>query len=329
MAIIGHQKQWQFLRKSAELNRFNHAYLFWGQSHLGKRVIAKEFVRLLNCQEDPRHFSNSSSGQTNFTKSSGGCQKCWSCRAFQREIHPDLIFIKSEGKEIKISQIRHLQYFLSFRPHSSLFKAVVLEEAERMNSEAQSCLLKTLEEPSKNSLLFLLTEHPRMLLPTILSRVQTIKFFPVPKSEIKDYLKTHKISSSNIELISSLSFGRPGLALEFSKNPEKLEKAYKIIKEIAEMSQLELAYRFQYVKTLVSQEHDPKEILESWLRYFRDILRIKIGLPPELEISSSFGYNPSIPQIKQIINSIEKINFLISSTNVNLKLALEQIMLKI
>lgn len=321
--LVGHQKQWQFLKKSAELNRISHAYLFWGQPHLGKKVVAKEFIKLLNCQETP-HQNKFGAGHEN-----SSCQKCWSCQALQKEIHPDLIVIKPEGKEIRISQIRYLQRFLSFKPHSSLCKGVILEEAEKMNPEAQSCLLKTLEEPSNNSLLFLLTEHPKMLLPTILSRVQTIKFFPVPKSEIENYLKINKISLSNIELISSLSFGKPGLALEFSQNPEKLGRAHQNIEEIAKVSQLELAFRFQYIKELISQEQDLKEILESWLRYFRDILRLKIGLPPELKISLSTGPNFSIPQIKRIINSIEKINFLISSTNINQKLALEQIMIEL
>ncbi|OGZ17366.1 MAG: DNA polymerase III subunit delta' [Candidatus Nealsonbacteria bacterium RBG_13_36_15] len=312
--VIGHQTQWQFLKKSAETHRISHAYLFFGQSHLGKRIVAKEFVKLLNCSKKENHSF---------------CNICWTCRAIQKEIHPDLIIIKPEGKEIKISQIRQLQRFFSFKPHSSLFKVVILEEAEKMNSEAQSCLLKTLEEPPSNSLLFLLTEHPRMLLPTILSRVQTIKFFPVPKSEIEDYLKANKISLSDINLISSHSFGKPGLALEFSKNPGKLERAHQIIEEAAKISQIELPYRFQYVKALISQEQDLKEILESWLRYFRNALRLKIGLSSELIISSSFISSFPIFKLKRIINSIEKINFLISTTNINKKLALEQIMMEL
>lgn len=310
--IIGHQTQWQFLRKSAKLNRLSHAYLFLGQSHLGKMVVAKEFIKLLNCS----HKKNSP------------CHNCWSCKAFQKEIHPDLISIKPEGKEIKISQIRRLQRFLSFKPHSSLFKAVILEEGDKMNPEAQSCLLKTLEEPPNSSLLFLITEHPRILLPTILSRVQTIKFFPVPKSEIEEYLKIHRTSLSEIELISSFSFGRPGLALEFSKNPEKLKKAHQTIEEIAKISQLGLPSRFQYVKTLTLKEQDLKETLDSWLRYFRDVLRLKIGLPSELRILPSSIPNFSTLRIKRIINSIEKINFLIASTNINQKLALEILMLQ-
>lgn len=310
--MIGHQKQWNFLKKSAELDRISHAYLFQGQAHLGKKVVAKEFIKLINCQ----------------SKTKSLCQTCWSCQSFQREIHPDLIFIKPDGKEIKISQIRYLQRFLSFKPHSSLFKAIILEEGEKMNLEAQGCLLKTLEEPSDNSLLLLLTKHPGMLLPTVLSRVQTIKFFPVPDSEIKDYLKKQKLLLPMIESISSLSFGRPGLALEFLKDPNKLEKARQKIEEIAKISQQDLALRFKYAKDSIAKEQDLKEVLESWLRYFRDILRQKIGLATELKILPSAA-NFSVTEIKGIVNRIEEINFLISSTNVNQRLALEQIMIEL
>ena len=326
--IIGHQKQWQFLRKSVETERLSHAYLFSGQSHLGKKTLAKEFVKLLNCQETFRHFSGSPSGQTNFAKSNGGCQKCWSCRAFQREVHPDLVVIKPQNKEIKIVQIRELQRLLSFRPHSSVFKAVIIEKAERMNQESQNCLLKTLEEPLGNTLLFLITGHPRMLFSTVLSRVQEVRFFPVPKIEIENYLKEQKIVLSKIEQIISFSFGRPGLAIEFSQNIQKLEQESQRIKEIAKIIQQSLPLRFQYVKDLTSRERDLKETLEVWLRYFRDVSRLKMGLPSELRILSSSVPDLSLSQLKRIINSIEKVNFLVSSTNVNNKLALETLMLQ-
>lgn len=311
--IVGHQTQWQFLKKSAESKRISHAYLFWGQSRLGKNTLAKEFIKLLNCQAEQKI----------------PCQNCWPCKAFGKEIHPDLIVIRPEGKEIKISQIRELQRFLSFRPHSANYKAVILKEGERMNQEAQSCLLKTLEEPTPTSLIIITSEHPAALFPTILSRVQKIKISPISKFEIENYLKNQKVPLPEIEKISSLSFGRPSLAIEFLNNPQKLDKEYQKIREISKVSQKNLAFRFQYVKELISQKENPKETLERWLRYFRDILRSKIGLPTSFKILPPSNLNFSTSQLKKIINSIEEINSLISSTNINLRLALETLMLKI
>jgi len=310
--IIGHQKQWQFLRKSAETQRLSHAYLFLGPAHLGKRTLAKEFIKSLNCQK----------------KQETPCQTCWPCQALEKETHPDLILIKPEGKEIKISQIRNLQYVLSHRPHSSSFKTAILEEAEKMNQESQNSLLKTLEEPSNNTLLFLISAYPEMLFPTILSRVQKIKFSQVGKSEIKRFLKNRRISSAEIEQIASLSFGKPGLAMEFSKNTENFRKEDQKIKEIERIVQGPLSLRFQYVRNLTHQEQDLQDTLENWLRYFQDILRMKMGLAAELEISPTPNFNLSTAQLKKIIHFIERINFLISSTNINSKLAFETLMLQ-
>jgi len=311
--IIGHQKQWQFLKRSADRDRLAHAYLFLGQAHLGKRKFAKDFVKFLNCRK----------------KENPPCQACWACKALEKEIHPDLIFIKPIGREIKISQIRQLQKLLSLKPHSSPFKSVIIDDAEKMNQEAQSCLLKTLEEPQGATLLFLIAERHQMLLFTILSRVQRIKFFPVPKVEIEKKLKDQENSPKNLKTILAFSFGKPGLALEFLQDPKKLDLECKRMKEIAKIAKEGLIPRFQYVKDILSREEKPEEILSGWAGYFRDILKVKMGLPSELAVITGPQSELPLAHIKKNIDNIEKINFLISSTNINVRLALEVLMLKI
>ena len=48
--LIGHQKQWEFLKKKFELNQLSHAYLFVGQEGIGKKLFAKEFSEFLGCK---------------------------------------------------------------------------------------------------------------------------------------------------------------------------------------------------------------------------------------------------------------------------------------
>lgn len=329
MVIVDHQKQWQFLRKSAEMNRIPHAYLFFGQSQLGKKTIALEFIKLLFCQRTPHHFSSGSSGQTNSTKSGGGCQICRSCQALEKGIHPDLLLIKPQKREIQISQIRELSWRLSLHPYLASFKAVIIDESHCLNSEAQSCLLKTLEEPKGKTVLILITEHPETLFPTILSRVQKIRFFPVPKSEIENYLKERGVSPKEAQKIALISFGKPGLAINLFSDPQKLENHNQRIREIIQVSQADFNFRFQYVKDLISQKQNLKEILDIWLRYFRSILLIKTG------VSSAFGFRKSsfsqysLNRLKNILQAIERINFLISTTNINSRLAFEMLMLQL
>jgi len=200
--MINHQKQSQFLKKSAELGRLPHALLFYGQKGLGKKSLAIEFSKFLIGKISP----------------------------------PDFILIEPQGKEIQISQIRNLIQGLYLKPYLTDFKIAVLNNAHLMTQESQNCFLKFLEEPTDKTYLILITEYPTMLLPTILSRVQKIRFFPKKGFENED----------NKELISDL----------------------------VKISESDLASRFQYAKNISAQ--DLKEILDTWLRYLRKIFINKL-----------------------------------------------------
>lgn len=307
--ILGHQKQWQFLKEAFFLGKIPHAFLFEGEEKLGKKTLAIEFIKLINCLGKDA--------------SSKPCQKCLSCQAIERRIHPDFIYIEPIDNEIQIYQIRDLSLRLVEKPFLSNFKTVLLDKAHLMNQEAQSAFLKTLEEPKGNTILILVTEYPERLFPTILSRVQKIKFYPVKKEEIEKFLKERGFSEEKTEEILKFSLTKPGLVIDFLKNPEKLEERKRIIKELIEILNSDLATRFQYAKSL-TQRNNLKEILELWLNYFRNCLLQKISQKLFLKRS-----NYSVAKLKNILWQIPKINFLISTTNINKKLALEILMLEI
>lgn len=199
--MIIHQNQWNFLTKSAELGRLAHALLFSGQEYLGKKTLAIEFAKSLI---------------------DGNIEK---------GTHPDFILIESEGREIQIAQIRNLIQKLSYKPYLADFKIAIIDNAHLMTQEAQNCFLKFLEEPREKTFLILVTAHPSFLLPTILSRVQEIRFFPTKGFEIK--------------------------------NKEEF------ISDLIKISESDLSSRFQYAKD--ASPENLEEILDNWLRYFRKI----------------------------------------------------------
>lgn len=305
--ILGHQKIWQFLLKSAELGKLSHAYLFSGPEKLGKKTLAIEFVK-------------------------------WLFKAdIQKRQHPDFIFIQPVGKEIQISQIRDLIWRLSLKPSLAPFKIAIIDQAHSMNQESQNCFLKTLEEPKGNTILILITEYPETLFPTILSRCQIVKFYPVSKAEIENYLRNQnlvdeavassppfakaRVVDEKIKKILEISEGKPGTAIDFLADLQKLEMRNQREKELIEILNYDLASRFQYLKK-ISKEPDLKEILNIWLSYFRNILLSKL----------EGGQKRSISDINQLIDRLKQIqrtNFLISTTNINTRLALEILMLEI
>ena len=115
------------------------------------------------------------------------------------------------------------------------------------------------------------------------------------------------IMSKEAREVTEFSFGKPGLAIDFILNPEKLKNEKKVIKELTTILKANLSFRFQYVKKIAEQTNT-REVLNIWLRYFR---------------------KTDIHKFKDIIKQIQEINFLLLKTNINSKLALEMLMLKL
>src|SRR3989344_5660213 len=134
-----YEAQKNFLQKLAELRRLSHAYLFSGNDEAQKNKLVADLVTCLDVQIADRAFLEPTLG------------------------------------EITIAQIRELSSLLSMTAWSSPYKVAVLSRAHAMNREAQSAFLKLLEEPKGNTVFFLLTEYPDMLLDTIRSRAQEFK----------------------------------------------------------------------------------------------------------------------------------------------------------
>jgi len=221
---------------------------------------------------------------------------------------------------------------LSLKPYYCSFKVVLVDEAEKMNQEAQSCFLKTLEEPKGNTLLILISERPETIMPTILSRCQTIKFFNVSRKEIKDCLAKKGASEKKSEELSGACEGKPGRAIKLFEDSEKMENEKKLLGEIQKLCDSDLALRFKYAKDL--PEGGYSEAVNAFSRYFRQILLLKIGI----NNFSESDYFPlpseklkfySLLKIKQIIKLAETISSRLRSTNINPKLALETLLLEL
>ncbi len=328
--FVGHQKQWEILKRADETGKLPHAFIFSGQENLGKKKVAFEFISFLFGQD------------------------------IEKGVHPDFILITATGKEIQISQIRELARRLSLKNFSAPLKAVIIDKADLMNPQAQNCLLKTLEEPRGKTILILVTCRPRTLLPTIISRCQTIKFFPVRESEIKNYLISKGVPKEKIEEIIRICEGRPGQALDLLSEPEKLVKYRKTTSDLIKIFNSSLSFRFQYVKNISEKSKlaDPvrsgvsngadganglKEILEIWLGYLRKVLISKInGMPacnPPISLKlwrvadagkeDAAFQNFSLAKLKNFIEALQETISLISTKNINQRLALENLMLEL
>ena len=278
--IIGHRKQQEFLGKIIEEG--SRSLLFTGPESLGKKKVALEFLNSL----------------------------------FQEKVdsHPDFILINPLDGKIRINQIRELSSRISLKPIKSPSFGVIIDQAHLMNREAQNCFLKTLEEPKSSAILILVTEYPDFLLPTIFSRCERLKFYPVKKEEIENYLGENNIIGEKADNIINISLGRPGKVVNFLEKPESLESRRKVISDLVKMMQAPLSERFQYVQELVKRE-DIRDVLIIWLSYLRESLLLNDNAI-------------SLSKLKKILNKIQETIFLISNTNTSLKLALEVLVIE-
>jgi len=318
--ILGHQKQWSFLQKMAASGRIPQALLFSGQEYLGKKKVALEFVKLLNCQGD------------------GGepCGKCFSCSAFEKGNHPDLLSVAPSPKEIQIGQVRDAQRFLSYTRQMAKFKAVIIDEAHCLNQEAQNCLLKTLEEPQPYTVLILVTSLPQVLFKTILSRCEELKFYPVDGAEMARCFVGHKNNPQWQEILN-WSDGRPDLALQFFQDKDLVKKRISNFQLIENLLNSDLAQRLLLVKDYwaetAGQNKDASEdetdnsfaslrdFLENWLFYVRRLLHQKIA--------GGGSSSDSAMQLVCLLRKIDDLKFLLLNTNINKRLLLENLVLNL
>ena len=296
--IIGHAKQLDFLQKSWKEKHISHAYLFVGPHGVGKRRVAAELAGwVLGKKEAPADLAQE-------------FQICY----IERE--PD----KKTGKkhkDISIEQIHAVRNYLFHHSFLNSHKLVIIDEAEFMNRSAGNALLKTLEEPASQSTIILLTDDDKKLLPTIVSRCQLLRFYPVATDEITAALKKMGVKKEEAENLARLSHHRPGRALELWHEAAELEFYNTEAKKFFNLLDNSLGRRFKelnkYFGKSESNDHGDHiekrdeliKILNIWQGLWRDIMlcRSEAG---ELIDNVSFEDRIKIQSQKQAAPAVAK-----------------------
>ncbi len=211
--ILGQSAAVSVLTSAAGADRLPHALLFAGPAGVGKGTTAAALGRLFLC-ERPKSGPPDS------------CGACASCKLMDGGTHPDYHVVyrqliralgkDSVARDISIHVIR--EFLLAPASRSTALgrgKIFVVEEAERMTTEAQNGLLKMLEEPPGRALMILLTETPGALLPTIRSRCQLVRFAPLSREFVERALSQRGVGAEAAAAAVGLSEGSLGAALRY------------------------------------------------------------------------------------------------------------------
>jgi DNA polymerase-3 subunit delta' len=144
------------------------------------------------------------------------CGTCTACRRIARGMHPDVIVLEpGESGAIKIDPVRDVIDRAQYRPFEGRRRVVIVEHADALTDDAQSALLKILEEPPSGSVFLLLTAAPDALLPTVRSRCPRLRFGRLAAGEVAEALiRDHGYADANARAVAADADGSIGAALE-------------------------------------------------------------------------------------------------------------------
>ena len=314
---------------SLSVNRLAHAYLFSGPSGVGKMCLAMDLAKAVNC---PSEISEP-------------CGTCDQCVRIASGNHSDVRVLgvvdgdndSRSRTVIGIDDVKDVLHKTNLKPFEGKCTVIVFDGAENLSIEASNALLKTLEEPSQQVLIILLTNSETNILNTIRSRCRSYIFNIVPKELIRKMLiEEHSCDSDDAELIARLSRGSIGWAIRAATNPNVLKQRDADLNHLEETMKASLVEKFDYVSELASEfgrnRNGVKDVLYLWRMWCRDL--IILNMSNEEHILNSDKIDMLKDQSKNIdVNDIASFVGVVDRTiyaldhNANPRLALENMIL--
>lgn len=204
MIYSWHKPVWDQFSKARQRDHLPHALLLSGEEGIAKVKLANNMVKSLLCTAPV------SKNSINYMP----CNSCQACKTYDSDANPDYLHIDllESKQQIGIDQVRLIANFLNYTRSLSQQRVVLLNPANRMNIHAANSLLKSLEEPTQDTVIILISSQPESLLATIKSRCQLLHI-PLPtKHQALDWLQKHKPELENPQKALQIAHGKPLIA---------------------------------------------------------------------------------------------------------------------
>lgn len=320
--IIGQDLIKKHFQSAIEADQVGHAYIISGERGSGKEFIAKVFAQTLQCEE----------GKTE------PCEKCHSCVQALNGNHPDIIRLTHEKPNvITVDDIRsQINNDVMTKPYSAKRKIYIINDAEKMNPQAQNALLKTLEEPPAYVLIILLTTNAEMLLPTIRSRCVLLNMKPVENRLMRKYLMENmEITDYMADICIAFARGNLGRAKMLASSEDFDNIKYEAVTLLKNIRDMEIDGLMKSIKGFSEFKLDMEDFFDILTIWYRDILMYKatreigdLTFKDELSYIRKQADGSTYEGIETIIKSIESAKARIKA-NVNFELTMELMLLTI
>ena len=292
---LGHPGPSRLLLGALRAGRLSHAYLIAGLARTGRKTLALDLARAVNCAPAPDLFGAAPARP---------CGQCAQCSRITRGIHADVRVITvdtpvmsdrpadsgdpasgadTRHKAIRIGHIWDLERQAFLKPFEGAKRVFIIDGAELMSEEAANALLKTLEEPPPDVLLVLVATAPESVPQTILSRCHVIQLRPVPAEVIEQALQDRfHAPPEQARTLARLARGRPGWAINALVDPTALDRQAQAVIRITGAIGGGLEARFRYAREVADafwrRRDDALLEMDLWLDWWRDVALVRHGL---------------------------------------------------
>ncbi|MBU8881435.1 DNA polymerase III subunit delta' [Bacillus sp. FJAT-29790] len=312
----------KMFKNSMMKDRLAHAYLFEGMNGTGKREASTLLAKSVFCKSPAEGYVP--------------CETCLNCKRINNGNHPDVHVVEPDGLSIKKNQIESLQEEFSKTGVESKRKMYTIVHADRMTVSAANSLLKFLEEPHPYTIAILITEQAQQILPTILSRCQTISFQSLSPEAMIDMLHSNGVAPNMAPILAQLTNNLEE-AILYSQNDWFVQAQKIVLKlyEVLKKNPLDAMVALQeewFVHFKEKEQFDRG--LDLLLLIFKDLLYIQLGKQEQIVYLNEksrleqFALQSSGKRLSEQMTAVLEAKRKLHA-NMNPQLLMEQLVLKL
>jgi DNA polymerase-3 subunit delta' len=250
--LIGNSRIKATLAGYLRNERVPSSLIFAGSDPYHQLLFAMNFAKALACQKGSLLDA---------------CDRCRACLAIDRGLYPDVQVLEPDGQFYRKNQLDELIASAFQRPMQGERRVFILKEAQRLNESAANAFLKTLEEPLASNVFILLTQNLNVMLPTIQSRCQILKFMPLSSHDVKLELQRRGVDPEKARL---MSFFNAESAEDLSEDDfREMEE-----KRRSMLCILERLMRQSEVEDVLLDLYDRSRVRETFIAYFREMVNL-------------------------------------------------------
>lgn len=273
--VVGHRWAVELLSPLAQpgSSGLRHAYLLLGPPQIGKSTLAWAFGSALLCTDSGAR----------------PCGKCRSCQLMAKRGHPDVRFVQPTDREgavdrangmLRVEAAEAIVHEAMLRPLEGKYKYIFIQDAHKANDSFANKLLKTLEEPAPHVILCLTANDRADLLPTIVSRCQTLELRPLATELIARSLQSRGAANADeAQLLARLSNGRFGWALSQLRGKENRQQREEDLRSLWQLTRASRVERLAFSQSLAGNRENERlfGLLALWTGWWRDVLLAQAG----------------------------------------------------